>query len=141
MIADILLTIATVLLGAGGWAGISAFIKSFAENKKVKMESEAIGAKTPLEAESISVGTMNSALLAANGQIDRLTVENNDIRIRLTSIELKQTEEQERSRFLHRALSAAHEYIQTLLRLIERTAPDVIVPEPEEPYDFPPKHN
>lgn len=136
---DILTMIVTVLVSIGGWAGLSSFIKSFAENKKVKAESNAIGAKTPLEAESISVGTMNNALIAANGQIDRLLTENEEIRARLDHVETRQEEERELSRFLRRALGAAHDYIETLLHLIARTAPDAIIPKPQESYDFPDK--
>lgn len=136
---DILITLATVLLGAGGWAGLSSFIKAFAENKKVKAESNAIGAKTPLEAESISVGTMNSALMAAERTIDRLLVENGEIRSRLDHVETRQEEERETSRFLRKALGAAHDYIQALIRFIERHVPDATLPLPEESYDFPDK--
>lgn len=138
---EILILVVAALLGGGLWAGVSSFIKSFAENKKLKAEAGNIGAKTPMETESISVATMSVSLKSANDTIKRLETEGESIRGRLDSIEKQLAQNEEQSRFLRRALGAAHEYIGVLLHYIERMVPGAIPPEPEESFDFPPKHN
>lgn len=138
---DILTVVVSLLMGGGVWAGVSAFIKSFAENKKTKAEAADVGAKTPLETESISVATMALSLKNAAETIARLEGEGKTIRERLDSIEEQMRRNEEQARFLRRALGAAHDYIRTLLSFIERTVPDAVPPQPEESFDFPPHHN
>lgn len=138
---EVWIGIITLVMGGGLWAGVSAFIKSFAENKKTKAESADIGAKTPVEVDSISVLTMKTALDSANLTIDRQAEELAAIRTRLDNLEKMVRDQGERYIFLQRALASAQDYIGVLLAFIHGLNPKVTPPEPNAPFSFPPGDN
>lgn len=67
--------IITVLLGGGLFKGLEAFYRAVVDSREKRILSDAVGAKTPVEVESLSVSTMASALESAQKRISSLEEE------------------------------------------------------------------
>lgn len=69
---DVLASIVSLILGGGLWKGIESLIKGISGARRAKAVAESIGAKTPVEIESLSVATMKVSLESAQSQIESL---------------------------------------------------------------------
>ena len=75
MMEGVLPYIITVVLGGGLFKGLDALYRAVTDSREKKVLSDAIGAKTPAEVESVSVSTMTKALDSAQNRISSLEAE------------------------------------------------------------------
>ena len=67
--------IITILLGGGLLKGVEAVYRAYSDGKEKKKLLSVVGAKTPVEIESVSIATMAAALTSAESRIKSLVVE------------------------------------------------------------------
>lgn len=70
----------SLVLGGGLLKAIESFVRALTESKEKKILAESIGAKTPVEMESVSVSTMKTALESAENRIISIERERNEDR-------------------------------------------------------------
>lgn len=133
---DITLLIISALMGGGLFTGIGSLVKSRREARKLDAEVRALGVTTPLEAESLSLASMQVALnsvLAANAEIStRFEQHKQETAERIQRIE-QEAEGSYRSMqlelgSLRAAVSSAETYIRDLLDWISVHLPGAQVP-------------
>lgn len=73
--------ILSLVLGGGLLKGIESLFRAVTESKEKKVLADSIGAKTPLEMESVSVSTMKTALESAQDRIKSIEKERNEDRV------------------------------------------------------------
>lgn len=133
---EITLLIISGVMSGGLITGISSLIKSRREARKLDAEVQALGVTTPLEAESLSLASMQVALngvLLANAEINtRFEQHKADTADRIQRID-QEAEGAYRSMqlelgSLRAAVSAAETYIRDLLDWISVHLPGAEVP-------------
>jgi len=72
--------ILSLVLGGGLLKGIESLFRAVTESKEKKILADSIGAKTPVEMESVSVSTMKTALESAENRIISIERERNEDR-------------------------------------------------------------
>lgn len=70
-----IVTLIVAFAGGGFFTGIGALIRGWREGRAIDAEAADIGAKTPVEVESVSVTTMKTALESAQKRIEALEIE------------------------------------------------------------------
>lgn len=65
----------SLILGGGLLKAIESVYRAVAESKEKKILADSVGAKTPVEVESVSVATMTTALESAENRIKSLEKE------------------------------------------------------------------
>lgn len=134
--SELALLIVSGVMGGGLLTGFGSLIKSRREARKLEAEVQALGVTTPLEAESLSLASMQVALngvLAANAEIKtRFEEHKADTAEKIQRIE-QEAEGSYRSMQLElgnlrAAVSAAETYIRDLLDWISVHLPGAQVP-------------
>ena len=67
--------IITILLGGGLLKGVEAVYRAYSDGKEKKKLLSVVGAKTPVEIESVSIATMAAALTSVESRIKSLVAE------------------------------------------------------------------
>jgi predicted RNase H-like nuclease (RuvC/YqgF family) len=143
--SEAVMTLIAVVLGGGLIAALVSVYKARSERQKMDAETEAVGAKTPAEVESIQITSMVNALNGARAINDDLRKDNEALRREFDILKERfDTSEEHRaedSKTLHkeldgmrRALRAAQEYIEAWIAWGQRVAPNE--PQPEAPPDY-----
>lgn len=72
---DALAYIVTAVLGGGLFKGLEALYRAVTDAREKKVLADSVGAKTPVEIESVSVSTMTSALESSQRRIEAIESE------------------------------------------------------------------
>lgn len=95
--SDVVAYVVTAILGGGFFKATESLFRAITESKEKKALSDAVGAKTPVEIESVSVATMTTALQSSQSRIkfleDEREKDNRYYQDRITQLEKERTED------------------------------------------------
>lgn len=127
---DALAYIITAVLGGGVFKGLEALYRAVTDAREKKVLSDSIGAKTPVEVESVSVATMTSALESSQKRIEALEDERGKDRAyyqnRIAELEAERVNDREHYQTQIMELKEQLKYVRAELTAVERKVVELL---------------
>lgn len=121
---DALAYIVTAVLGGGLFKGLEALYRAVTDAREKKALADSVGAKTPVEIESVSVATMTSALESSQRRIEAIEKEREKDREyyqkRISELEAERVTDREYYQARILELNEQLKHVRTELTAVER---------------------